>query len=397
MNTLIEVKGLWKKYSGNLKKSFRYANQQLIRGAFGLPPSPENLRSTEFWALQDVSFSLQRGEVLAVLGHNGAGKSTLLKCLTGSLRADQGSVSLQGKVGHIIEMSAGFSPRMTGRDNVLIRGRLMGKSGRTLENYVSAVEEFADIGEFFDSPVQFYSSGMKSRLGFAASSSIEPDILVLDEVLAVGDLGFRMKCYSRIDELRKKCAVILVSHSMNQVSRMASTAIYLKKGITCFQGSPQQAIDLYHQDNTWPDHRSVSFKPELVQFKVYCEDSPLAELGAMNFGTRLRIEGKILIDTPLTLSIILHQAGAGAIVEWNSRRSGLQALSCNEFVAELGPQYLCPGNFHLSLLGFSENGEQVFLSEPFQFKIAGDYFNNISLQPVAKWVLNEKVNLRDFG
>jgi lipopolysaccharide transport system ATP-binding protein len=386
MDTLIEVQGLWKKYSGNLKKSFRYANQQLVRGIFGLPTVPENLRSTEFWALQDVSFSLRRGEVLAVLGHNGAGKSTLLKCLTGGLRADQGSVNLRGKVGHIIEMSAGFSPRMTGRDNVLIRGRLTGKSGRVLENYVSAVEEFADIGDFFDSPVQFYSSGMKSRLGFAASSAIEPDILVLDEVLAVGDLGFRMKCYSRIDELRKKCAVILVSHSMNQVSRMASTAIYLNKGIVCFQGEPQQAIDLYHQGGTRPDHRSASFKPELVQFKVYCENLPVPESGALNFGAHLRVEGTIRVDAPLTLSIILHQAGAGAIVEWNSKRSGLQAVSFNAFTAELGPQYLCPGNFHLSLLGFSENGEQVFLSEPFQFKIVGDYFNNISLQPVAKWV-----------
>jgi lipopolysaccharide transport system ATP-binding protein len=263
---------------------------------------------------------------------------------------------------------------------------LTGKSGRALENYVSAVEEFADIGDFFDSPVQFYSSGMKSRLGFAASSAIEPDILVLDEVLAVGDLGFRMKCYSRIDELRKKCAVILVSHSMNQVSRMASTAIYLKKGIACFQGEPQQAIDLYHQGGTWPDRRSMSFKPELVQFKAYCENLAMNEPGPMNFGTHLRIEGSIRVDIPLTLSIILHQAGSGAIVEWNSRRSGLQARSFHAFAAELGPQYLCPGNFHLSVLGFSESGEQIFLSEPFHFKVIGDYFNNISLQPVAQWV-----------
>jgi lipopolysaccharide transport system ATP-binding protein len=385
MDSLIEVKGLWKKYSGNLKRSFRYANQQLVRGIFGLPP-PQDLRSTEFWALQDVNFSLQRGEVLAVLGHNGAGKSTLLKCLTGSLRADRGSVHLQGKVGHIIEMSSGFSPRMTGRDNVLIRGRLTGKSGRALENYVAAVEEFADIGEFFESPVQFYSSGMKSRLGFAASSSIEPDILVLDEVLAVGDLGFRMKCYSRIDELRKKCAVILVSHSMNQVSRMASRALYLNKGVVCFQGEPQQAIDLYHQGGARPDHRSTSFKPELIQFKVYCEGLPVGEPGTVVFGAHLRIEGTIRVDAPLTLSIILHQAGAGAIVEWNSRRSGLHARPFSAFSVELGPQHLCPGNFHLSLLGFSENGEQVFLSEPFHFKVVGDYFNNISLQPVAKWV-----------
>jgi lipopolysaccharide transport system ATP-binding protein len=385
MDTLIEVEGLWKKYSGNLKKSFRHAHHQLIRGVLGLPPSPGTLRSSEFWALTDVSFSLRRGEVLAVLGHNGAGKSTLLKCLTGNLRADRGSVRTQGKIGHILEMSAGFSPLMTGRDNVVIRGRLMGKTGRALGDYVSAVEEFADIGDFFDSPVQFYSSGMKSRLGFAASSSIDPDVLVLDEVLAVGDLGFRMKCYARIDELRRKCAVILVSHSMNQVSRMASKAIYLKKGTVCFQGTPQQAIDLYQQDNGWSGQKSPGFNPELVQFSVRCEDSLLPEFGAIDFGTHLRVEGKLEINAPLTLSVILHQAGAGAIVEWNSKRSGLQPRSCNQFAVDLGPQYLCPGNYHLSLLGFGESGEQIFLSHPFQFKVAGDYLNSISLQPVAKW------------
>ena len=385
MDTLIEVEGLWKKYSGNLKKSFRYASQQLLRGSFGLPASVEALRTTEFWALQDVSFSLRRGEVLAVLGHNGAGKSTLLKCLTGNLRADRGTVAAHGRVGHLIEMSAGFSPRMTGRDNVLIRGRLMGKSGRALDSYVSAVEEFADIGDFFDSPTQFYSSGMKSRLGFAASSCIEPDVLVLDEVLAVGDLGFRMKCYARIDELRKRCAVILVSHSMNQVSRMASTAIYLRKGTVCFQGGPQEAIDLYHQDNAWQDQKTHSFNPQLVQFNVRCDDLPLPKGGTLNFGTRLCIEGMLATSTPLTVSVILHQAGAGAIVEWNSRRSGLQPRACDEFTADLGPQYLCPGNYHLSLVGFSESGEQVFLSDPFHFKVAGDYLNNISLQPVANW------------
>lgn len=390
MDTLIQVEGLWKKYSGNLKKSFSYANRQLLRGVLGLSSSPESLRQTEFWALQDVSFSLQRGEVLAVLGHNGAGKSTLLKCLTGNLRADRGRIRTQGTIGHLIEMSAGFSPRMTGRDNVLIRGRLMGRTGRALDDYVAAVQEFADIGDFFDSPVQFYSSGMKSRLGFAASSSIEPDVLVLDEVLAVGDLGFRMKCYSRIDELRKKCAVILVTHSMNQVSRMASTAIYLKKGIVGFQGAPQQAIDLYHQDNGWADQKSLSFNPDLAEFQVRCEEFPLPEGGTMQFGTRLRVEGRIAVDVPLTLSIMLHQAGAGAIVEWNSRRSGIQARSCNEFTADLGPQYLCPGSYHLSLLGFGENGEQVFLSNPFPFKVAGDHLNSISLQPVANWNFESK-------
>lgn len=387
MDTLVEVRGLWKKYSGDLKKSFRYASVQLLRGSFGLGRQTPQLRSKEFWALQDIHADVRRGEVLAILGHNGAGKSTLLKCLTGNLRPDRGSIDVRGELGHIIEMSAGFSPRMSGRENVTIRGRLLGKSGRALESYVAAVREFADIGDFFDSPVQFYSSGMKSRLGFAASSCIEPDVLVLDEVLAVGDLGFRMKCYSRIDELRQKCAVIMVSHSMNQVSRMASKSLYLQQGRVEFQGDPQKAIALYQQHAPPVDRKSVSFRPGLVRFQVHGNNGPLVAGDTIDFADCLRVEGDIQMTTPLTLSIILEQTGGGPLVEWNSRRNGLPVQPCHKFTAQLGPQCLCPGSYQLLVLGFSENGEQQFLSEPFAFRVTGEYLNNISLQPLAEWHL----------
>jgi lipopolysaccharide transport system ATP-binding protein len=387
MDHLVDVRSLWKKYSGDLKKSFRYASLQLLRGSFGLGRQTPELRSKEFWALQDIHATVRRGEVLAVLGHNGAGKSTLLKCLTGNLRPDRGSIDIRGEVGHIIEMSAGFSPRMSGRENVTIRGRLLGKNGKPLENSVAAVREFADIGDFFDSPVQFYSSGMKSRLGFAASSCIEPDVLVLDEILAVGDLGFRMKCYARIDELRQKCAVIMVSHSMNQVSRMASKSLYLQQGRIEFQGDPQKAIALYQQHAPPVDSKSVSFRSDLVRFQVHGDQGPLVAGDTVHFADRLRVEGDIQVATPLTLSVILQQAGAGPLVEWNSRRSGLKAQPCQNFKVQLGPQCLCPGSYQLLVLGFSESGEQQFLSEPFPFRVAGEYLNNISLQPLAKWHL----------
>ena len=385
MDTLLQVEGLWKKYSRNLNASLRYAARDLIRIAVGAQVSDTALRDSEFWALREVNFTLRRGEVLAVLGHNGAGKSTLLKCIAGKLHADRGSVVRRGKLGHLLEMSAGFAPSMTGRDNASVRGRLMGKRGKELELYISQVQEFAEIDEFFDAPVQFYSSGMKSRLGFAVSSVIEPDVLILDEVLAVGDLGFRMKCYSRIDELRRKCGVILVSHSMSHISRMATSALFLNKGEVVFQGSPQKGIDLYHENTKGKKEKPICFKPERIGFTLAVDNKDLLEEGAITFGAELSIQGKAFVDVPVTLSIFLHEQGGTAIAEWNSLRSNFYIQPGKQFSARLGHQNLCPGYYHIAIIGFDDNGEQLFLSPPFRFKVTGDYHNNIRFQPIATW------------
>ena len=387
MKPLIEVEGLWKKYSRDLNASVRFAAKELIQSAIGAKEKPEALRDTEFWALRDASFKLHRGEVLAVLGHNGAGKSTLLKCIAGKLRADRGRITRRGDIGHLLEMSAGFTPQMTGRENVSVRGRLMGKRGKALDNYITQVAEFADISEFFDSPVQFYSSGMKSRLGFAASSVIEPDILILDEVLAVGDLGFRMKCYSRIDELRQKCAVILVTHSMNHVSRMANSSIFLHKGQVIFQGSPQNGIELYHEQMRGKKDKPIHFKPERIRFKLESNAGVIEADSMIPFGSEVSVCGDVFVDAPITVSVILHEHGGAAIAEWNSKRTGFQLDPGLGFKARLGPLNLCPGYYHLAIIGFSSSGEQLFLSAPYPFKVTGDYLNNIRLQPTAAWTI----------
>lgn len=391
MDVLLQVEGLGKKYSRDLNASVRYAARDLFRTVIGASSDSSDLRDTEFWALREVSFTLRRGEVLAVLGHNGAGKSTLLKCIAGKLRADRGRVVRQGEIGHMLEMSAGFTPSMTGRDNVSVRGRMMGERGKALEHYIAQVEEFADIGELFDAPVQFYSTGMKARLGFAASSVIEPDILILDEVLAVGDLGFRMKCYSRIDELRKKCAVILVSHSMNHVSRMATSAIFLNKGKVDLQGSPQKCIEFYNEQAKGKKEKPTCFKPERIHIDVVSDREILPEDSAIAFGAEISIRGEAFVNVPITLSVILHEQGGAAIVEWNSRRNNFYLQPGQQFSASLGPQNLCPGYYHLAVIGFDNSGEQLFLSPPFHFKVTGDYFNSIRLQPIATWSYFQQV------
>ena len=228
-DVLIEVEGLSKKFCKDLKTSLWYGLKDVTTNAFGRK-AKASLRPKEFWALKDVNFQLKRGECLGLIGHNGAGKSTLLKILNGLIKPDEGTVTIRGKVGALIELGAGFNPILTGRENIYNNGAVLGFSKTEIDAKLEAIIDFAEIREFIDMPVQNYSSGMKVRLGFAVASQMEPDVLIIDEVLAVGDVAFRAKCFNVLEQLIKKCAVILVSHSMPQVARICTRIILLKNG-----------------------------------------------------------------------------------------------------------------------------------------------------------------------
>ena len=193
---LVQVEGLSKKFCKSLKKSLRYGVQDLVGSIVGKQPT-DTLRKDEFWALKDINFELRRGECLGLIGHNGAGKSTLLKILNGLINPDHGKVTLRGRVGALIELGAGFNPVLSGRENIYNNGAVLGFTKAEIDNKVEAIIDFAEIREFIDMPVQNYSSGMKVRLGFAVAAQMEPDVLIIDEVLAVGDVAFKMKCYKR--------------------------------------------------------------------------------------------------------------------------------------------------------------------------------------------------------
>jgi lipopolysaccharide transport system ATP-binding protein len=232
---LVDVKNVSKKFSRSLKRSMLYGMKDVSAAVFGVTQNRSVLREGEFWAVKDVSFSLRRGECLGLIGRNGAGKSTLLKMLNGLIRPDEGTITMRGKVGALIELSAGFNPLLSGRENVYVNGQLLGFSKKEIDQKLNAIIDFAEIGEFIDSPVQNYSSGMKVRLGFAVAAQMEPDVLLIDEVLAVGDMGFVLKCLNKMDELRSKTAMIFVSHNMPMVSRMCSRICLLKEDKSNFQ------------------------------------------------------------------------------------------------------------------------------------------------------------------
>lgn len=243
---LVKVENLSKKFCKDLKTSLWYGVQDLFTN-FGGNRNQRFLREQEFWAVKDINFELRRGECLGLIGHNGAGKSTLLKILNGLIKPDAGKVIIKGRVGALIELGAGFNPILTGRENVYNNGAILGFSRKEINEKLDEIIDFAEVREFIDMPVQNYSSGMKVRLGFAVAAQMEPDVLIIDEVLAVGDLGFVLKCFKTIDRVLPKTAIVFVSHSMPMVSRICSQIILMDRGESLFNGrNVAKAIDLYY-------------------------------------------------------------------------------------------------------------------------------------------------------
>lgn len=201
----------------------------------------------EFWALRDVSFELQRGETVGILGRNGSGKSTLLQIITGTLKPSEGSVETNGIVAALLELGSGFNPEFSGRENIYLNGSILGISHERMESKLAEIIDFADIGEHLDQPVKTYSSGMAVRLAFAVQACIEPEILIVDEALAVGDEKFQRKCYDYIERLRLNgCSILLVTHSTATIEKFCQRAILLHKGTIHGIGQTKEIIDQYH-------------------------------------------------------------------------------------------------------------------------------------------------------
>ena len=243
---LLRVQQVRKKFCRNLGRAMLYGMADIARDVVGVRSQGDHLRPMEFWAVDGVSFDLRPGEVMGVIGANGAGKSTLLKMISGIIPPDSGSVAVRGRLSALIEIGAGFHPLLTGRENIYISGAVLGMSRREVERKFESIVEFSGVGEFLDTPVKFYSSGMYVRLGFAVAAHLDPDILVVDEVLAVGDAAFQRKCIEHLNGLRQNgVAFMLVSHNMQTVSSLATRCILLERGRVMAFGSPAQVIPEY--------------------------------------------------------------------------------------------------------------------------------------------------------
>lgn len=248
MNVL-EVEGIQKKFCADFKRSLVYGLSDIGGEIFGIRDYSDILRKGEFWALDSISFTLEQGKSVGLIGSNGAGKTTLLRMISGLIKPDKGSIKVTKSIAPLIALGAGFNPILTGRENIFVNMSILGLTSKQIKDRFDEVVEFAELGHALDMPVQSYSSGMAARLGFACAILTTPELLVIDEVLAVGDLKFRSKCYRKLAELKKAgTSFILVSHNSQTILSVCEEAIYLKKGKLIFHGSSHEGINKYEVD-----------------------------------------------------------------------------------------------------------------------------------------------------
>jgi ABC-type polysaccharide/polyol phosphate transport system ATPase subunit len=234
---LIEAHGLGKFYPKKLSM------RQLLRY---LAPWPQNHSQADFWALRNFDFTLKRGEVVGLLGRNGSGKSTFLQLVAGLLEPSQGQILVNGTSAALLELGAGFNPEFSGRENIYLSGRIYGYSRDRIDALLDPILSFADIGEHIDQPVKTYSSGMFARLAFAIAIRVEPDILLVDEILSVGDLGFQAKCFRRIEEIKAQgTSILFVSHDLNTMQMLCDRLVLLDNGQKIAEGEPREIARIY--------------------------------------------------------------------------------------------------------------------------------------------------------
>lgn len=336
----IRVEGLWKHYG----LSARPGIGQLARAVVGKVSPQAGDEASGLWALRNLSFEVKRGETVGIIGRNGAGKSTLLKVLAGVTPPSRGRVEVHGRVFPMIELNAGVHPELTGRENTYLLGAIMGMPGRRMASLLPAIEEFVELGEWFDRPVRTYSSGMVARLGFGVATRIESDILLIDETFAVGDLKFQNKSLARIKELRESGAtVILVTHSLDMLQFVAQRGIVLDEGAIVAQGSALEGLRAYEQlvfgkERVRLEHRRQAGREGdvLTILSTRILDSRKETLKEVEpgaaFGIEIRFRLHRRLDRPVFTVGILN--ATGVVCVWNvSEEDGLQCEGINGTIA----------------------------------------------------------------
>lgn len=245
----IDVDGLWKKFHrGELHDSLRDFLPALVKWMLGRRTKRDELGEDQFWALKDVSFQVHRGEAVGIIGANGAGKSTLLYILSRILRPNRGRYQVRGRLRALLEVAAGFHQDLTGRENIYLNGTILGMRKREIDRKLDAIIDFSGVEPAIDTPVKRYSSGMRARLGFSVMAQLDPEVLLVDEVLAVGDAAFRAKCIRHMQKLiRSEAAVVFVSHHLDQVRQLCDRCVVLDQGCVRYAGDVERACDEYMQ------------------------------------------------------------------------------------------------------------------------------------------------------
>jgi ABC-type polysaccharide/polyol phosphate transport system ATPase subunit len=376
---------VWKKFHrGQYHDSLRDLIPATVRRLMGRARATEDdLAAQEFWALRDVSFRVRPGEALGIIGANGSGKSTTLKLLTKILRPTRGAAALHGRVGALIEIAAGFHQDLSGRDNVYLQGAIMGMKRAEIKARFDEIVEFAGVGDFIDTQVKRYSSGMNARLGFAIAAHLNPDVMIIDEVLSVGDVAFQDKCVHRMRQMiANGVPVVFVSHNLPAVAELCTRVIVLRRGVVTYDGDPVDAIH-HHRSATMTtfgddeeDTRSV-FRIRGVEI-VSAEDSPSMVRSHGELAVRIHYRATERIDHP-SFGVDIHSADGAYCFGTNTTRSRLDgALGSVEgdgtITLRLPDLALLPGFYVMSVYVRGHGRADAFdeRRKAYPFSVTGD-------------------------
>jgi lipopolysaccharide transport system ATP-binding protein len=382
---VLSVHGVSKKFCRNLKRSLLYGVQDIASELLGLREKSENLRPKEFWALKDVSFQLKRGEALGLVGKNGSGKSTMLRIIAGLIKPDTGFVEINGRVAPLIALGAGFNPILTGRENIYANMSILGLSKKEIDKRFDEVVEFAEIGDAIDAPVQSYSSGMAARLGFASAIHTEPDILLIDEVLAVGDVKFRVKCVRKLYELREKgTSFIMVSHNHDALTTVCESGVYLLKGVPIICGDIRSVMDKYESD-LFVGSKKLMGMMQVQHTQSNGTDLVIESITLINHNGK--ISDSIFSGKPAHFSIVftvnkhiknvqinlqIDSGDVGQIIYLNSPDDNflLDTLPGKyEIQIQLTYLVLGPGTYTMRVLFRKDNGDYIDRADSFEFAV----------------------------
>ena len=417
--TLVRCDDVSKKFCRDLKKSLWYGVKDSMAELFwnrkrttgvhsGMDDSPGSdvvLRADEFWANRNITFEVNRGECLGLIGRNGAGKTTLLKMLNGLIKPDAGRIEMRGRVGALIALGAGFNRILSGRENIYVNGSILGLSKRQISDRVDEIVEFAELEESIDAPVRTYSSGMQVRLGFAvAAVLVKPDILLLDEVLAVGDMAFRTRCFNAIGKIQKDSAVIFVSHLMPQVARICTHSVLLHKGKIATDTRDVSANILEYSTGTdSKQHELREFEgSRLSLVNLVCgtssrtwsaADGTAAERVRIAWHSRFTIRIRAQIPprfSGLNVNLAFTDSTDRAVVQFYSLPAGFTIPNTAgeiDVIAEIPGQIFNAGVYWMSVVITSEDRLTFLASHAnvLQIQIASEFTGFAPVQMAANW------------
>lgn len=409
----IQAEKIGKKYKlGGANASYATLRESLIetvQAPFRWLKGKEQKNNTTFWALDDVSFAIDHGEAVGIIGRNGAGKSTLLKVLSRITKPTRGRIDLYGRVGSLLEVGTGFHPELTGRENIFLNGAILGMSRQEIAKKYDEIVNFAEIEKFLDTPVKFYSSGMYVRLAFAVAAHLDPEILVVDEVLAVGDAAFQRKCLGKLSENSiSGRTVLFVSHNMAAINRLCRRAILLDKGKLIADGSATEITAKYLANATeengmreWDVNDAPgSDEVRLLKFSLYSNDGKSKSVFDVSEEINVRLVYKVGIpNTSFRCALVFKTQGTVAFSSIEPTESARPKVGIYTSTLKIHAHLLAESEYSVSISAFtSAGGKKHYLSlrDAIYFQVydsmtapsaRGDYSQNLAgvVQPKLEW------------